>query len=104
MTAPNVIFAWPIRGGWEMQSGNWDCICDGMEPDQVSYTRTDAVLSDPRVLALVEAAKELQSDMLERAECGMDVISGEQYRVVNAGNGAWFGFCAAIAAWEASRA
>jgi hypothetical protein len=58
----------------------------------------------PEVLALVEAAKELQSDMLERAECGMDVISGEQYRVVNAGNGAWVGFCAAIAAWEASRA
>ncbi len=58
----------------------------------------------PDVAALVEAAKELQSDMLERAECGMDVISGEQYRVVNAGNGAWVGFCAAIAAWEASRA
>lgn len=65
---------------------------------------TPEVFEDPRVKALVEAAKELQSDMLERAECGMDVISGEQYRVVNAGNGAWVGFCAAIAAWEASRA
>ena len=44
------------------------------------------------------AAQALHDDMLERARCKMDVIHGEEYRVVNAGNGAWMTFCAALEA------
>lgn len=54
----------------------------------------------PDVARLVEAAKALRDDMLQRAEARIDRISGEQYRVVNAGNTAWTGFCAALAAME----
>lgn len=50
----------------------------------------------------VEAMKELHDDMLERSRLGMDVIRGEQYRVVNAGNGAWTRFCVTLAKLEAS--
>lgn len=49
-----------------------------------------------RVQALEGAAIELRDDMLFRAEHKMDVIRGEQYRVVNAGNGAWTRFCEAL--------
>ncbi|WP_313349120.1 hypothetical protein [Paracoccus sp. (in: a-proteobacteria)] len=49
---------------------------------------------------LREAAIALRDDMLERAECKMDVISGKQYRVVNAGNTAWANFCAALSGDE----
>lgn len=49
---------------------------------------------------LVDAAVYLRDDMLVRAECGIDIIHGEQYRVVNAGNGAWVGFIDAIATYE----
>lgn len=52
---------------------------------------------DREVLREVEAAmSELQRDMLERAQHKMDVIHGEEYRVVNAGNSAWTGFCTAL--------
>lgn len=51
-----------------------------------------------KVARLVEAAVYLRDDMLVRAECGIDRINGEQYRVVNAGNGAWVGFIEALAA------
>jgi len=42
----------------------------------------------------------LHDDMLERSRLKMDVIHGEEYRVVNAGNGAWMDFCNALAASE----
>jgi len=60
-------------------------------------TRVLAALDVEAVKGLVEAAETLKADMLERAECCVDVIRGEEYRVVNAGNGAWMGFCAALA-------
>lgn len=40
--------------------------------------------------------KVLHDDMLERAQCEVDVIYGEEYRVVNAGNSAWAGFVEAL--------
>ena len=60
-------------------------------------TTADA-LAVPEIAALVEAATRLKSDMLERAEMGLDAISGEEYRIVNAGDGAWMNFCTALAA------
>ena len=45
---------------------------------------------------LREAAIALRDDMLERSRAGMDVIHGEQYRIVNAGAGVWMDFCAAL--------
>lgn len=45
---------------------------------------------------LWSAAKALHDDMLERARLKVDVIHGEEHRVVNAGNGAWSAFCAAL--------
>lgn len=47
---------------------------------------------------LVKAATALRDDMMERAEFGMDVIKGEQYRIVNAGNSAWADFVDALEA------
>lgn len=78
-----------------------DMLHEVMAPTIAAWNRRAiaAALKLPEVLALVEAARDLQSDMRQRAECKMDVISGEQYRVVNAGNSAWAGFCAAIAAF-----
>ena len=55
-------------------------------------------LAVPEIAAMVEAAMRLKSDMLERAEMYLDAISGEEYRIVKAGNGAWTSFCAALAA------
>ncbi len=98
MTIPNDL----IRRGDALYALHNDVGLGTANPAYECINAIPAAPDTPEVLALVEAAKELQSDMLERAECGMDVISGEQYRVVNAGNGAWVGFCAAIAAWEAS--
>lgn len=62
-----------------------------------AFIRADA----PELVALVEAVKELKSDMLERARYDMDVIHGEQYRIVNSGAGAWSNFCNALAQYEA---
>jgi len=56
-----------------------------------------AALARPVVRAMVEAAEALKADMLERARMRIDTISGEQYRVVNAGDGAWSRFVAALA-------
>jgi hypothetical protein len=42
------------------------------------------------------AAQALRDDMLERSRAGMDVIHGEQYQIVNAGNTAWYNFCEAL--------
>jgi len=56
--------------------------------------------TDAKVSALVDAAKALRADMLERAELKIDQIRGAQYRIVNAGNTAWSDFCAALAALE----
>lgn len=53
------------------------------------------------VEALRKSGETLREDMLERARCGMDAIHGDQYRIVNAGNGAWQGFCAVLAATAA---
>lgn len=51
---------------------------------------------EAEIVRLRAAMIALRDDMLERAECGIDRISGEQYRIVNAGNGAWTGFIEAI--------
>lgn len=58
----------------------------------------DEALALPEIAALVDAAKTLQGDMLVRAEIGLDTITGEKYRIVNAGDSAWRGFCAALSA------
>ena len=52
----------------------------------------------PEIMTLIEAAKALHTDMLERAECRMDTIRGEQYRIVNSGRTAWANFDAALRA------
>lgn len=52
----------------------------------------------PEVQAMIDAAKALHIDMLERAECRMDTIRGEQYRIVNSGRTAWANFDAALRA------
>lgn len=58
----------------------------------------------PEVQALIDAAKALHIDMLERAECRMDTIRGEQYRIVNSGRTAWANFDAALRAITEGRA
>jgi chromosome segregation ATPase len=45
---------------------------------------------------LREAAIALRDDMMERARIKIDVVNGEEYRIVNAGRGAWENFCAAL--------
>jgi len=55
---------------------------------------------EAEIARLRAAMISLRDDMLERAECGIDRVRGEQYRVVNAGNGAWVGFIEAIATYE----
>lgn len=47
---------------------------------------------------LVKAAIALRDDMLVRARARVDVIHGEQYRIVNAGNSAWAEFVDALEA------
>lgn len=49
-----------------------------------------------RLVSLSSACRVLKADMLERALHKVDRIHGEQHRVVNAGNGAWMGFCEAL--------
>ena len=80
-------------------------LAEGMRALKALLTRivaAEAELTTERakVARLLEAAVYLRDDMLVRAECGIDRINGEQYRVVNAGNGAWAGFIEAIAAYE----
>ena len=55
---------------------------------------------EAEIARLRAAMISLRDDMLERAECGIDRINGEQYRGVNAGSGAWTGFVEALAAYE----
>lgn len=52
----------------------------------------------PEIKALIDAAKALHIDMLERAECRMDTIRGKKYRIVNSGRTAWANFDAALRA------
>ena len=49
------------------------------------------------------AASELHRDMMDRAQVNVDVIAGKEYRIVNAGNSAWMGFCGALDDYEAAR-
>lgn len=58
-------------------------------------TLADA-LEVPEVKALLEAAKALRADMLDRSITKMDTIHGEVYRIVNAGRTAWAEFDAAL--------
>ena len=83
-------------------------LAEGMLALKALLTRIVAAESEltterAKVARLVEAAVYLRDDMLERAECGIDRINGEQYRVVNAGNGAWVGFIEALAAYEVEK-
>lgn len=57
----------------------------------------------PEIAALIEAAKALHRDMLERAQLKIDTISGDQYRIVNSGRTAWADFDAAIRAIAGDR-
>lgn len=66
------------------------CVTD----NHVALCRAEAAEAERDRLR--EAAIALRDDMTERAEFRMDTISGEQYRIVNAGNSAWMGFCAAL--------
>ena len=59
-------------------------------PDVVQAARV------PEIAALIAASKELHRDMLERSRYGMDVIHGQQYKIVNAGRTAWSDFVAAL--------
>lgn len=65
--------------------------------EPVALTAQDAARV-PEIAALIEAARALRADMLERAQMGMDVMHGEQYRIVNAGRTAWADFDAALRA------
>jgi len=67
---------------------------------QASDAYAAQLAAEAKLAVLVKAASVLKADMLERAQIRVDVIMGEEYRVVNAGNGAWNGFCAALAAME----
>ena len=67
---------------------------------QTAPDATPAQETEAKVASLMDAAKALHADMLERAELKIDRIRGEQYRIVNAGNTAWSNFCAALAALE----
>jgi hypothetical protein len=69
-------------------------------PDATPTDASPAQETEAKVAALMDAAKALHADMLERAELKIDHIRGEQYRIVNAGNTAWSNFCAALDAWE----
>lgn len=70
----------------------------GPEGKAVHNQRLRSALATERAKTakLVEAAKALQADMLERARIGTDTIHGEEYRIVNAGRTAWADFCTAI--------
>ncbi len=68
--------------------------------EQIDTLRAELAAEKAKSARLVDAAVYLRDDMLVRAECGIDRINGEQYRVVNAGNGAWVGFIEALAAYE----
>lgn len=92
------------QSGEKYHSRGNDCPQTYQEVRDAWSRRADLRAPDPRVLALVEAARALQSDMMERAQLGIDTIKGEQYRVVNAGNSAWAGFCAALASWNSQAA
>lgn len=102
--APERIWLLPFDGEQRCWADDPDPSGLGHEDETTGYIRADTrpaptlaeALAVPEVAKLVEAAKALQSDMLERAQCGIDTISGEQYRVVNAGNGVWTGFAAAL--------
>ena len=52
--------------------------------------------TDAAIAALITASKAMKTDMLERAQVKVDVIHGEEYRIVNAGNSAWAAFCRAV--------
>ncbi|MBN8189500.1 hypothetical protein JF540_22705 [Salipiger thiooxidans] len=47
---------------------------------------------EARLAEAEDVCTNLRDDMLERARFGIDVIRGEQYRIVNAGNSAWMAF------------
>lgn len=65
---------------------------------QVTNKEKDLIQRDAVIARLVEASEALQQDMMERARCGMDVIYGTEYQIVNAGRTAWDNFCSAISA------
>ena len=90
---------WQFSGAHEERN---DPVCsataDILTADGETIARLTAErdAAEARVKVLETAAKALQADMLERAHLRMDVINGEQYRVVNAGNTAWAEFCDAL--------
>lgn len=61
---------------------------------EAAEARNDALTAE--VERLRGAALALQKDMMQRAEMRIDGISGDQYRIVNAGCTAWDDFCAAL--------
>ena len=114
MTKPQELLPCPFCGGacemWNANNGRPAWIaCMGRCAVLISKehkTDAEAIAAwntrtlDPAVQALVEAARALQIDMLERAQMKIDAIHGEQYRIVNAGRSAWSDFCAALAAFD----
>lgn len=91
------------------ETGSWNAIEGRMKshmPDgwQTEYVRADleataspsiaTPLDDPRVLALVEAAREVKADCIARAD---------KHGVVPIGRGAWDQLTAALSALEESK-
>lgn len=84
----------------ELHDGRWVCSSDCWN-NASALAEATPPQPDPRdalIARLVEASEALRQDMMERARCGMDVIYGTEYRIVNAGRTAWDDFCDAIAA------
>jgi len=69
--------------------------------DKAQKAEAEVAEANAHAERLAEAAFALQSDMLERARTGIDIIRGEKYQIVNAGRTAWSNFCAALVAHEA---
>lgn len=65
------------------------------EPQSPLPNRNSLMMEVVRLRNAVAAA---EAAALERAQHKIDVISGEQYRIVNAGNTAWYEFDAALRA------
>lgn len=99
--------AWGMAWSVSRAENILDCVADAVDAEEtarfIAWTRegVPALLDtiealQAEVARLRKAGIALRDDMLERARVGMDVIHGEQYRVVNAGNSVWMEFCAAL--------
>lgn len=85
-----------ILFGIDCQTGPLTKGLDEMRADRDRLAAANQAL-EAQVGRLKGAGLELKRDMEDRAQVNVDVIAGKEYRIVNAGNSAWTGFCAALA-------